>query len=148
MLGGALSKGFQITILPSGKPPLTMALMKQHILVVDDEAPIRELLQTYFKKHGYNVTTAETAAEAFRLADEVPLHLIVLDIVLADADGMEVLATIKSAHPKLPVIVMTGMGFDEELLQEAIQKGASGYVSKTLPLDQLLMEVHRTLNYR
>jgi DNA-binding NtrC family response regulator len=122
--------------------------MKQHILVVDDEAPIRDLLQTYFRKHGYQVTSAETATEAMNLANEVPLQLIILDIVLADSDGMEVLSSLKAAHPHLPVIIMTGMGFDEELLQEAIQKGASGYVSKTLPLDQLLMEVHRTLNYK
>jgi DNA-binding NtrC family response regulator len=122
--------------------------MKQHILVVDDEAPIRELLQTYFRKHGYIVSCAETATEAMNLANDVPLNLIILDIVLADDDGMEVLTSLKSSHPKLPVIIMTGMGFDEELLQEAIQKGASGYVSKTLPLEQLLMEVHRTLNYR
>ena len=44
--------------------------------------------------------------------------------------------------------MMTGIGFEEELLQEAAQKGASGYVSKTAPLDNFLMEVHRTLNYK
>jgi DNA-binding NtrC family response regulator len=122
--------------------------MKQHILVVDDETPIRELLDSYFRKRGYKVTTAETAAEALRLADEVPLNLIILDIVLPDADGLELLGNFKAAHPNLPIIIMTGIGFDEELLQEAMQKGASGYVSKTLPLEQLLMEVHRTLNYK
>jgi DNA-binding NtrC family response regulator len=122
--------------------------MKQHILVVDDEPPIRELLQSYFQKHGYEVTTAATAEEAVRLADDLPLHLVVLDVLLPDSDGLETLQTLKGSHPNLPVIIMTGIGFDEELLQEAIQKGASGYVSKTLPLDQLLMEVHRTLKFK
>lgn len=121
--------------------------MKQHILVVDDEPPIRELLQSYFRKHGYEVTTASEASEALRLADEIPLHLVILDVLLPDSDGLEILEKLKSAHPNLPIIIMTGIGFDEELLQEAIQKGASGYVSKTLPLDQLLMEVHRTLKF-
>jgi DNA-binding response OmpR family regulator len=122
--------------------------MKQHILVVDDEPPIRELLASYFKKHGYDVTTAADAAETMRLADEVPLHLVILDVLLPDSDGLEILEQLKSAHPNLPIIIMTGIGFDEELLQESIQKGASGYVSKTLPLDQLLMEVHRTLKFK
>lgn len=122
--------------------------MKQHILVVDDEPPIRELLQSYFTKHGYAVTTAADAQEAFRLADETPLQLVILDVLLPDSDGLEVLAQMKNTHPNLPIIIMTGIGFDEDLLQEAIQKGASGYVSKTLPLDQLLMEVHRTLNFK
>lgn len=122
--------------------------MKEHILVVDDESAIRSLLQTYFAKNGYEVTVAATAEEALRLTNEMPLNIVVLDVLLGDKDGLEVLASLKKAHPKLPVIIMTGIGFDEELLQEAIARGAAGYVSKTLPLDQLLMEVHRTLNYR
>jgi DNA-binding NtrC family response regulator len=122
--------------------------MKDRILVVDDEAGIRELLKSYFSKHGYDVAVAANADEAIRLTDEVPVNIVVLDVLLADQDGLEVLAKLKQAHPNLPVIIMTGIGFDEELLQESITKGAAGYVSKTLPLDQLLMEVHRTLNYR
>lgn len=122
--------------------------MKQHILVVDDEPQIRELLKAYFSKHGYDVTTAADAEAALRLADETPLNLVILDVLLPDIDGLEVLEKLKDAHPSLPVIIMTGIGFDEELLQEAIQKGASGYVSKTLPLDQLLMEVHRNLKFK
>ena len=122
--------------------------MKQHILIVDDEAPIRELLSAYFQKRGYDVSAAATASDALRIVDEQPLQAVILDVLLADTDGLETLATIKASHPRLPVIMMTGIGFDEELVREATQKGASGYVSKTLPLDQLLMEVHRTLNYK
>jgi DNA-binding NtrC family response regulator len=117
----------------------------KHILIVDDEASIRDLLSEYFRKRGYKVSTAGTPAEAQDLADSVPINLVILDVLLADCDGMEVLESIKKAHPNLPVVIMTGIGFDEELLKEAQQKGASGYVSKTLPLDQLLMEVHRIL---
>jgi DNA-binding NtrC family response regulator len=121
--------------------------MKQHILVVDDEAPILELLSDYFKKHGYEVSSAGNAADALRLLQERPPHLVILDVLLADTDGLEVLGQIKAAHPKLPVIIMTGIGFDEELLQDAVQKGAAGFVSKTAPLDQLLTEANRILNH-
>ena len=119
--------------------------MKQRILVVDDEEPIRELLSTYFTSHDFDVTSAATAAETVHSIQETIPQLVILDVALADADGLELLGTIKATHPKLPVIILTGMGFDEELLQEALQKGADGYVSKTLPLDQLLKEVLRTL---
>ena len=122
--------------------------MNEHILVVDDEAPIRDLLSTFFRKRGYRVSTAATAAEAQTLMDDASLNLVILDVALAEADGLELLGGVKRVHPKLPVIILTGMGFDDELLQEALQKGASGYVSKTLPLEQLLMEVHRTLKYQ
>jgi len=114
-------------------------------LIVDDEAPIRDLLTDYFDSRGYSVRSASNAEETLELIEEVKINVVVLDVLLPDADGIDLLETIKKKHPNLPVIIMTGIGFDEELLQEAQQKGASGFVSKTLPLDQLLMEVHRTL---
>lgn len=122
--------------------------MKQHILVVDDEAPIRDLLSSYFAKQGYQVSTSTTAEEALKFIAENPLDLVVLDVMLGDTDGLQMLGMVRQTHPKLPVIIMTGIGFDEELLQEAIQKGATGYISKTLPLDQLLREVHRALKFQ
>jgi DNA-binding NtrC family response regulator len=122
--------------------------MKQHILVVDDEAPIRNLLTTYFEKHGYRVTAAGSAEEAERCMAEVPCSLMILDIDLSESDGLELLGTFQKAHPGLPIIMLTGMGYDDDLLKEALQKGASGYVSKTLPLEQLLMEVHRALSHK
>jgi DNA-binding NtrC family response regulator len=122
--------------------------VKKHILVVDDEAPIRELLESYFKRQGYQVSVAASGNEAVTLANENPLDVIILDIVLPDTDGLELLGNLKTTHPNLPVIIMTGIGFDEELLQEARLKGAAGYVSKTLPLEQLLMEVHRILKQK
>ena len=121
--------------------------MKQHILVVDDEAPILEMLSSYLKKHGFEVSTANTAEDALRLSEATPLHLIILDVLLADTDGLELLDQIKALRPNVPVIIATGLAFDQQLLQEAAEKGAAGYVSKTQPLDQLLTEVHRTLNY-
>lgn len=122
--------------------------MNQHILVVDDEAPIRELLASYFEKQGYQVSTAATAAEALRLTEGAGFDLIILDVVLTDADGLEVLGTLKQSHPALPVIIMTGIGFDDALLKEARRKGASSYVSKTLPLNKLLAEVQGILGTR
>ena len=115
--------------------------MKQHILVIDDEAPIRELLHSYFDKHGYAVSTAGSAAEAVQITADHRFDLAILDVVLSDADGLELLSNLKRTHPELPVIMMTGIGFDDDLLREAKQKGAAGYVSKTSPLPKLLEEV-------
>lgn len=122
--------------------------MKQHILVVDDETPVLELLSAYFKKYGYDVSTAISADDALRLIDEQSIHIVLLDVLLADTDGLDVLAQIKAARPQLPVMLMTGLGFEEQLLHEALEKGAAGFVSKTLPLDQLLAEAQRILNYK
>jgi DNA-binding NtrC family response regulator len=119
--------------------------VKQHILVVDDEKPITDLLNSFFKKHGYEVRTAANARDALRFSLEFTFDLIILDIVLPDTESLELLDTFRAEYPEIPVILITGIGFDEELLQEALHKGAAGYISKTLPLEQLLMEVHRVL---
>jgi DNA-binding response OmpR family regulator len=119
--------------------------MKRCILVVDDEVQIQSLLTTYFSKQGFEVSRAATSAETLRTAKEVPIDLVVLDIDLGQDDGMQLLATLKKTYPKTKVIMLTGMGFVEGLLQEAQAKGADGYVSKSLPLNELLAAVHRVL---
>ena len=120
--------------------------MKQHILVVDDESQIRELLSLYLSRQGYLVSTAATSAETLNFLRGSRVDLVVLDIGLADEDGLKVLAALKAAHPEVRVIMLTGMGFVEDLLQEAHQQGADGYVSKVLPLDELLLAIQRTLS--
>ena len=119
--------------------------MSHHILVVDDEAQIRELLCIYLMKQGFKVSTAATSEETIRFLANTAVDLVVLDIGLGEEDGLRVLASIKKAHPALKVVMLTGMGFVEDLLTEAHERGADGYVSKILPLDELLMAIQRTL---
>lgn len=120
--------------------------MSQHILVVDDEPQIRDLLSVYLLRQGYRVSTAANSAETERVLRENPAALVVLDIGLADEDGLKLLAKLKADFPGILVVMLTGMGFVEDLLQEAHQKGADGYVSKVLPLDELLSVIQRTLS--
>jgi DNA-binding response OmpR family regulator len=120
--------------------------MSQHLLVVDDEPQIRDLLSVYFLKQGYRVTTAANSAETERALQQSDVDLVVLDIGLGDEDGLKLLAKLKATYPGILVIMLTGMGFVEDLLQEAHQKGADGYVSKVLPLDELLQAIQRTLD--
>jgi len=117
--------------------------MSQRILVVDDEAQIRDLLSIYLKKQSYEVFSAATAQETLKLLQQTPVDLVVLDIGLANEDGLKLLADIKKDYPEVRVVMLTGMGFVEDLLEEAHAKGADGYVSKVLPLDELLMAIQR-----
>ena len=113
------------------------------ILVVDDEAQIRELLSIYLRKQGYEVHAAATSSETAACLDANPIDVVVLDIGLAQEDGLSLLEHLKASHPGVRVVMLTGMGFVEDLLQEAHDKGADGYVSKVLPLDELLMAIER-----
>lgn len=117
--------------------------MSQHILVVDDEPQICELLAIYLRKQGYTTSSVGNSKAALEFLKNQHTDLVVLDIGLADDDGLRVLTDIKKQHPTVKVIMLTGMGLVEDLLQEAVQKGADGYVSKDLPLDELLMSIER-----
>ncbi len=116
-------------------------------MVVDDEPQVRELLCLYLQSHGYQVTSACASAECLQLLEKNPVELVVLDIGLAQEDGLTLLPTLKSEHPGVKVVMLTGMGFVEDLLQEAQQKGADGYVSKALPLDELLQAIEGAFHH-
>ena len=119
--------------------------MKQHLLVLDDEPQIRDLLTLYFTKQGYRVSARPSSVEALQVMDRERVDLVVLDIGLAQEDGLKALEKFKAQHPTVKVVMLTGMGFVEDLLQESQQKGADGYVSKVLPLDELLTAIQRIL---
>jgi DNA-binding response OmpR family regulator len=118
-------------------------MSQQRILVVDDEPQIRELLSVYLVRQGFDVITAASSVETLDSLDKNNIDMVVLDIGLADEDGLKLLEDIKKGRPKVRVVMLTGMGFVEDLLQEAHQKGADGYVSKIVPLDELLMAIKR-----
>ena len=119
--------------------------MSQHILIVDDEVQIRELLSVYLKRQGYLVSDAANGARTLAVLGQSAVDLVVLDIGLEHEDGLGLLGRIKTAHPKVRVIMLTGLGFVEDLLEEALQKGADDYVSKVLALDELHMVIQRVL---
>ena len=121
--------------------------MKKHLLVVDDEAAICEMLSDYLQHYGYEVTTVGCCHDALDLLKEMSPHLIILDVMLPDMDGLDLLEIIKKDYPATPVLVLTGIGFLDDAMQEAKDRGANGYVSKGLPLQQLLMEIHRVIRH-
>lgn len=120
--------------------------MAQRILVVDDEPQMRELLSMYLTQKGFQASAAASSAEALRKVREKPVDCVVLDIGLGGEDGLQLLANLKTFDPNLRVIMLTGMGFVEDLLQEAQLKGADGYVSKVLPLDELIRALQKVLS--
>lgn len=118
---------------------------RRHLLIVDDDEGVLKVFSMFFTMHHFQVTTATTLAEAETEFAPGRFDAVVLDVLLPDGDGLELLACIKKKEPNVPVIILTGLGYDEAILQSAMKNGASGYVSKLLPLDQLLAEIHRVL---
>jgi two-component system response regulator HydG len=111
---------------------------KEPILLVDDNKQIADGLQKYFVHNGLLTETCHSAAALReRLAGTLP-RAVVLDIDLGDGDGIDMIHEVKNAWPEVPVVMLTGMGYDDNLMQQAKEQHAQGYVSKTVPPDQLL----------
>lgn len=119
--------------------------LKQRILVVDDETIIGETLKAYLEAQGFEVSILTDAVGLVQKLDTEAYELVILDLALADSDGLEVLEVLKDGHPRLPVLILTGMGYDDELMREAMRLRADGYMSKTVALPHLVTEVRRIL---
>ena len=119
--------------------------MKQRILIVDDEDIIGETLKAYLETHDFEVSFMTDAVELVLKLDSEVYHLVILDLALADTDGLEVLEMLNLRFQQLPVLILTGMGYDDELMNEAMRLRADGYLSKTMALPHLLAEVRRIL---
>jgi CheY-like chemotaxis protein len=117
--------------------------MKRHILIVDDEANIRDLLTRFLGGSGYNVTAVASPADALEAARREPPDLIISDLQLEDADGLEMIAKLKAALPDKPVILLTGVLFDPKAVNEVLKAKVSCYLEKTSTLVQILEAVQR-----
>jgi DNA-binding NtrC family response regulator len=121
---------------------------RPQLLVVDDEKSIRDFFTLLFNRYGCDVTTTEGVTETLRLLPEKQFDVAIVDLVLEDGDGMDLVGKIKAGYPDLPVIVITGLGFQEDLMQQAQALGAQGFVSKALPPAQVVMEVRHALRHK
>jgi DNA-binding NtrC family response regulator len=119
--------------------------MNSHILIVDDEASIREILRLALIRRGYRVTDVTSAAQARRVAREDPPKLIISDLQLEDSDGLEMIAHLKIELPEVPVLLLTGVHFDAQVVHETLAGKISSYLHKTAPLARILAEVERLL---
>ena len=119
--------------------------MKKHILTIDDEAEIRDLLVAALGGRGYRVTAAASGVEALRIAQAEPIDLIISDLQMEDADGLELIAQLKQIHPATPAILLTGVLFDPEVVRDNISKQVSCYIEKTSSLVKILGEIQRII---
>jgi signal transduction histidine kinase len=117
---------------------------KERILIIDDDEGICRSLRLIFRKKGYEVETAGTGREAIEKAQGGFFNLAFLDIRLPDTAGIDLLSPLKEMHPDMAVILVTGYASLETAVQ-ALNEGASAYITKPLNMDEVLATVREAL---
>jgi two-component system, OmpR family, KDP operon response regulator KdpE len=108
----------------------------QRVLVVDDELPIRRALEVTLGKAGYAVTTAATGDEALTAAAMQPPDLVILDLMLPDADGADICRELRDWLPA-PILLISAIGDEADKIR-ALDAGADDYVTKPFSPGELL----------
>src|SRR5216117_1314945 len=121
-----------------------MKTENHHVLIIDDERPVLMTLEALLKRHGYHVDTAPTAAQGLKLLKSKSPTLVLLDLRLPDADGLEMLDRIKSEVPKVQVIILTAHDSLHNAI-ESIKRGAYHFISKPYAPEELLSLIEKAL---
>lgn len=117
--------------------------MKYRVLVVEDQAEIRNIVEKYLLKEGYDVLSACDGFEALAAFNENTVHLVLLDIMMPGIDGFEVLKEIRKVS-EIPVIMLTARQ-DEVDRVKGFRSGVDDYVVKPFSANELMLRIHRLL---
>ncbi len=117
------------------------------VLIIDDEASIRESLQTLLELEGFTVETAASGEEGLAKLAEQPMDLVLLDFALPDRNGLEILRDIRDRDPELGVIMITAYGTVENAVA-AMQSGATNFIQKPWDNEKLLADVRAVVGRR
>ena len=120
---------------------------KSRILVIDDEAAIRDSLKMTLEYEGYEFIGAATGQEGLALAEREAPDLVLLDVKMPGMDGIEVLERLRNMNESLPVVVVSGHGTISTAV-EATKKGAFDFIEKPFASDRVLVSLRNALDSR
>jgi two-component system, OmpR family, response regulator len=115
-----------------------------HILVVDDEAMVNELLVAALQFHGFSICSASTGNEAMRAVESERPNLVVLDVTLPDFDGFEVCRRMRAYGHETPVIFLTARN-ETASMHLGFERGGDDYLTKPFRVDELVLRIRAVL---
>jgi DNA-binding NtrC family response regulator len=116
----------------------------KHMLVVDDEKSMRDLLAEYLTEYGYQVTCAANGREALELYRQGKFDIVLSDLCMEPMDGLELLHKIKMIHADAIFIMITGHPSIQSSI-EVIKKGARDYITKPFDIDEIKVKIERAI---
>src|ERR1700680_3255036 len=136
------------SLLPDLPPDVaTPETTHGHILVIDDEPDIRESLEVLLSSEGYRVELAGNATEGIKRLESSSFDLVLLDLMMPDKSGMEVLEEIRVRDRETPIFLITAYG-SVEVAVNALKRGANDYFSKPWDNEKLLIEIEHMISKR
>jgi DNA-binding NtrC family response regulator len=118
--------------------------LNQNILVVDDDAEVRNTLSSILLKEGYLVETAENGKQALRASEKSRFDVALIDIKLPDMEGTKLLHRLEEKQPHMVKIIITGFPTLENAMK-TVNEGADGYILKPFDIEQLLEMIKKHL---
>ena len=122
-----------------------MAEKSPHILVVDDEPEIFDIIRNIMKEEKYKITFTDNGKDALKAIEKHRFDLVIADVFLPKMSGDEILLNIKKKAPQIPVLMITGLG-DNELWIDLINKGALDLIPKPIIKRSFLTKVSAALD--
>ena len=114
--------------------------VKGHILCVDDDDRLRDLLKRYLTREGHDVTTAKDAETARRMMATMTFDLVILDVMMPGEDGLSLLKSVREKKSDTPVILLTARSLPAERI-EGLKIGADDYLSKPFEPEELALRI-------
>src|SRR5579884_2304746 len=126
-----------------------MGDLEPHLLVVDDDARLRDLLRRYLAENGFRVTVAADAADARAQLASFAFDLIVLDVMLPGESGLDLTRALRAATagPRVPILLLTAMGEPEDRVN-GLEQGADDYLAKPFEPRELVLRIRNILQRR
>ncbi len=120
---------------------------KERILIVDDEALIRDMVASYVSHIGFEAVTAQNGREALERLRNEPFAILISDIKMPEMDGFELMKTVRSEFPDIHIIAMTGHGASYTFT-DVVESGATDYLNKPFSLDEKRAKLNRVVRER
>lgn len=117
-----------------------MSQHRSHILAVDDDDRLRDLLKRYLSREGHDVTTAKDAASARKLMATMTFDLVILDVMMPGEDGLSLLKSVREEKSDTPIILLTARGQASERI-EGLKLGADDYLPKPFEPEELALRI-------
>jgi DNA-binding response OmpR family regulator len=116
------------------------------VLIVDDDDAVRDLIAATLRAAGFMVHTASNGREAVTLFEQEPADLVITDLVMPEKDGIEIVLALRRAHPRVPIIAMSGQSTHSPLYLALAQRlGARRTLEKPFTLKSLIGAVQEVL---